>query len=96
MQQGRYAASVIGARLRGTTPPAPFQYRHMGSLATIGRQAAVADFGRVRLWDAPAWWFWGAAHISFLAGGRNRLTVLLNWFWAYLTYRSSTRLIADE
>jgi NADH dehydrogenase FAD-containing subunit/uncharacterized membrane protein YphA (DoxX/SURF4 family) len=95
-QQGRYVAQVIGARLRSAPTPAPFQYRHVGSLATIGRQEAVAEFGRLRLWGAPAWWFWGAAHISFLAGGRNRSTVLLNWIWAYLTYRRSTRLIMDE
>ncbi|OTP70292.1 NADH dehydrogenase [Caballeronia sordidicola] len=95
-QQGRYAARVIGLRLRGRPAPPPFQYRHSGSLATIGRQAAVADFGRVRLWGAPAWWFWGAAHIVFLAGSRNRLTVLLNWLWAYLTYKRTTRLISDE
>jgi len=95
-QQGYYVARVIGAQLRGAPPPAPFQYRHLGSLATVGRQEAVAEFGRVRLWGAPAWWFWGAAHISFLAGGRNRSTVLLNWIWAYLTYRRSTRLITDD
>jgi NADH dehydrogenase/putative oxidoreductase len=95
-QQGRHVARVIGARLHGMPAPAPFKYRHMGSLATIGRQEAVAELGRVRLWGGPAWWFWGAAHVSFLTGSRNRSTVLLNWIWAYLTYRRSTRLIADE
>ena len=95
-QQGRYVAQVIGARLRNAPAPTPFQYRHVGSLATIGRQEAVAEFGRLRLWGAPAWWFWGVAHIAFLVGGRNRSTVLLNWIWAYLTYRRSTRLIMDE
>jgi NADH dehydrogenase/putative oxidoreductase len=95
-QQGRYVAQQIAARLHRTAGPAPFEYKHVGSLATIGRQEAVAEFGRLRMWGAPAWWFWGAAHISFLASGRNRSTVLLNWVWAYLTYRRSTRLINDD
>ncbi|WP_322014640.1 FAD-dependent oxidoreductase [Paraburkholderia sp. J12] len=92
-QQGKYVAQVIDAHLSGRNPPPPFQYRHFGSLATIGRQAAVAEIGPVRLWGAPAWWFWGAAHIAFLTGGRNKAKVLLDWLWAYLTYRRSTRLI---
>ncbi len=92
-QGGAYVARVIRARLEHRTPPHPFRYRHFGSLATIGRQAAVADFGLVRLRGALAWWLWGAAHVAFLVGGRNRLTVLLEWFWAYLTFRRGTRLI---
>lgn len=92
-QQGRYVARVIAASLTGRRTPPPFRYRHFGSLATIGRQAAVAEIGKLRLWGAPAWWFWGAAHVAFLAGGRNRVIVILDWLWAYLTYRRSTRLI---
>jgi len=92
-QQGKHVARVIGAHLTGKHPPPPFRYRHFGSLATIGRQAAVAEIGGIRIWGAPAWWFWGAAHIAFLVGGRNRATVMLDWLWAYLTYRRSTRLI---
>jgi NADH dehydrogenase/putative oxidoreductase len=95
-QQGRYVARVIGAHLAGRQKPPPFIYRHFGSLATIGRQSAVAEIGKVRAWGAPAWWFWGAAHIAFLGGGRNRASVILNWIWAYLTYRRSTRLITGE
>ncbi|MCI0353759.1 MAG: hypothetical protein L0099_01785, partial [Acidobacteria bacterium] len=64
-----------------------------GSLATIGRKAAVADFGWVRLSGALAWWLWGAVHIAFLVGLRNRVSVMWDWFWAYLTFRSGTRLI---
>jgi NADH dehydrogenase FAD-containing subunit len=94
-QQGRYVAQAIGAALRSRPAPPPFRYRHFGSLATIGRQVAVAEMGGLRLWGAPAWWFWGAAHILFLVGGRNRMTVILDWTWAYLTYRRSTRLITD-
>jgi NADH:ubiquinone reductase (H+-translocating) len=92
-QQGRYVAQAIGAALESRPAPPPFRYRHFGSLATIGRQAAVAELAGLRLWGAPAWWFWGAAHILFLVGGRNRMTVILDWTWAYLTYRRSTRLI---
>jgi NADH dehydrogenase/putative oxidoreductase len=92
-QGGAYAARAIRAALAGRPAPPPFRYHHYGSLATIGRQAAVADFGRVRVRGAPAWWLWGSAHIAFLIGVRNRFTVLANWLWAYLTFRSGSRLI---
>ena len=92
-QGGAYVARVIRARLAGRPAPAAFRYRHLGSLATIGRKSAVADFGFVRVRGALAWWLWGAAHIAFLAGGRNRATVLVEWVWAYLTLRRGTRLI---
>jgi NADH dehydrogenase/putative oxidoreductase len=92
-QGGAYAAAVIRARALGAPAPAPFRYRHLGSLATIGRKSAVADFGFVRLKGAAAWWLWGLVHVGFLVGLRNRISVLLDWFWSYLTYRSGTRLI---
>jgi NADH dehydrogenase/putative oxidoreductase len=92
-QGGAYAARVIRSRLAGRKAPPPFAYRHLGSLATIGRKAAVADFGFLRLWGAPAWWLWGAVHVGFLVGLRNRLSTMVNWFWSYLTYRGGIRLI---
>ena len=92
-QGGVYVARVIRATLAGRPAPPPFSYRPLGSLATIGRQAAVAEFGQLHLHGAPAWWLWGAAHVVFLVGARNRLTVLVDWLWAYLTFRRSTRLI---
>jgi NADH dehydrogenase FAD-containing subunit/uncharacterized membrane protein YphA (DoxX/SURF4 family) len=92
-QGGAYVARVIAARLAGRTAPKPFLYRHDGSLATIGRRAAVADLGRVSLTGAAAWWFWGAVHILFLAGTRNRVTVAVQWLWAYLTFGRGIRLI---
>ncbi len=95
-QQGRYVASVIKARIARRLPPAPFRYRHAGSLATIGRKAAVADFGQLQLSGAVAWWVWGVVHVLFLSGMRNRVVVALEWFWAYLTYHPSTRLITGE
>jgi NADH dehydrogenase/putative oxidoreductase len=80
--------------LRGRKPPPPFRYRHQGSLATIGRQSAVADFGRVKVTGAAAWWLWGAVHI-FLAGVRNRLSVMLGWIWSYFTFDVGVRLITE-
>jgi NADH dehydrogenase FAD-containing subunit len=94
-QQGQYVARVIDAHLSGRAAPPAFQYRHFGSLATIGRQAAVVEIGRLRLSGGLAWWLWGVAHIMFLAGGRNRTAVAVDWLWAYLTYRRSTRLITE-
>jgi NADH dehydrogenase/putative oxidoreductase len=92
-QAGGYVAKVIQARVDGRQDPAPFVYRHFGSLATIGRKAAVVDFGWIKLRGALAWWFWGAVHVGFLVDLRSRLSVMFDWFWAYLTYRSGTRLI---
>ena len=95
-QQGRYAASVIRAAIKGHPGPGAFRYRHYGNLATIGRLAAVVEIRWLQLWGAPAWWLWGLAHVLLLAGGRNRATVVLNWLWAYLTYRRGTRLITGN
>ncbi len=92
-QGGAHVARVIRARLEGRPAPSPFRYRHAGSLATIGRKAAVADFGRLQLSGAAAWRLWGVVHILFLSGMRNRLGVAVEWFWAYLTLRQGTRLI---
>jgi NADH dehydrogenase/putative oxidoreductase len=95
-QGGRYAASVISARLRGRAPPPPFRYRHQGSLATIGRKSAIADFGRLKLTGAVAWWLWGAVHILFLAGLRNRASVVFGWVWSYFTFDVGVRLITQD
>ena len=64
-----------------------------GNLATIGRQAAVVDIGPFRLSGALAWWLWGVAHLLFLVDARKRLSVAIEWFWAYLTFKRGTRLI---
>jgi len=94
-QMGRYAAKVISNRLAGRST-APFVYHDYGNLATIGRKAAVADFGRIRLSGLPAWLAWSFAHIWFLIGFRNRLFVLIDWAWAYFTYDRSARLITGR
>ena len=95
-QAGAYVGKVIRARARGRKAPKPFHYRHLGNLATIGRKAAVADFGRFRLKGRLAWWLWGLAHIFFLIGFRNRLAVALDWFWSYLTFQRGARLITGS
>jgi NADH dehydrogenase/putative oxidoreductase len=92
-QAGRHVARVIDARVRARRPPPPFVYRHVGSLATIGRRAAVAEFVRVRIAGALAWWLWGLVHLGFLIDARSRLSVAIDWLWSFLTYRSATRLI---
>jgi NADH:ubiquinone reductase (H+-translocating) len=91
-QMGRFAATAILARLVGRQSGS-FHYRHLASLATIGRMAAVADFGRIRLSGPLAWWIWLTAHIYFLIGFRNRLVVLIDWAEAYLSYRRAARII---
>ena len=94
-QEGRYVAAMIKARLRGAQMSAPFVYKDAGSLATIGKRAAVVDFGWLRLTGRLAWWLWGFAHIFFLIGLRHRLTVLLSWLWIYFTGQRSARLITQ-
>src|SRR5512146_3268242 len=91
-QMGRYAAAAILAKLSGRAI-GPFRYRHFGSLATIGRMAAVADFGRLRVSGIVAWWIWLTAHVYFLIGFRNRLVVLIDWAEAYWSYRRGARII---
>jgi NADH:ubiquinone reductase (H+-translocating) len=92
-QMGRPVARRIRARLDADSTPAPFHYRDQGSLATIGRMAAVAQFGQLRLSGPPAWWVWLLAHVYFLIGFRNRLVVLLDWAWAYWTYQRHARIV---
>jgi NADH:quinone reductase (non-electrogenic) len=93
-QQGRYVAESIKARLRGDTP-GPFSYKHSGSLAQIGKRKAVIDFGRIKLRGAVAWWIWGIAHIYFLIGLRNRLSVALSWLWIHARDQRAARLITQ-
>jgi NADH dehydrogenase len=92
-QQGRYVAAVIGQRIAGRPLPAPFQYRHAGHLATIGRQSAVIEFPFLKLKGWLAWWIWGVAHIYFLVGVPSPLLVSIRWLWEYLTYGRGARLI---
>ncbi|MBB3559172.1 NADH dehydrogenase [Rhizobium sp. BK512] len=95
-QQGGYVAKVIRARMSGKPAPAPFKYFHQGSLATIGKSAAIIDFGPFKLKGWLAWWIWGLAHIYFLIGTRSRFSVAWNWFWIYMSGQHSARLITQR
>ena len=92
-QEAHYVAKIILARITGRPAPKPFRYKNAGNLATIGRRAAVVDFGWFRMSGFPAWVLWSAAHIYFLIGFRNRVVVSLDWLFAYLTFRRGARLI---
>jgi NADH dehydrogenase len=94
-QMGKYVARSIKARLAGEAVK-PFRYIDYGNLATIGRKAAVADFGWIKLTGFVAWLLWTFAHLWFLVGFRNRIVVFLDWAWAYVTYDRGARLITER
>ena len=95
MQEGKWVARQIAADLAGN-PRSPFRYDDKGSLATIGRAAAVAQFGKVHISGFLAWLSWLFIHIFFLIGFRNRIIVMIQWAWSYFTYDRSARLITGE
>jgi NADH dehydrogenase len=95
MQEGKATAHNIGNELRGE-PRKNFHYWNKGSLATIGRAAAVADFGKIHVSGFLAWLSWLFIHIFFLIGFRNRLIVLIQLAWSYLTYQRGARLITGD
>jgi NADH dehydrogenase len=94
MQQGRYAAKVVQARLRSRETP-PFRYRDKGNLATIGRAAAVADVKGLRLSGFLAWAVWLGVHLWYLIGFQNRLLVLIRWSFSFATHGRGARLIVE-
>ncbi len=94
IQEGRHAARNLLRATRGL-PPLPFRYRDKGMLATIGRAAAVARLGRLRFTGPVAWLLWLFVHILFLVGFRNRVAVLWQWAWSYLTFDRGARLITE-
>jgi NADH dehydrogenase len=95
MQQAAHAARMIGRSIE-QQPRRPFRYKDLGNMATIGRNAAIADLGWLRLAGFPAWLLWLFIHIFWLIGFRNRLIVLVQWAGAYLTYQRSVRLITGN
>jgi len=95
MQQGRYAADLIGRRLQGQSLP-PFRYKDRGSMAVIGRNAAVADLGWLRLSGFPAWLLWLFVHLLYLVPFENRILVLAQWTWNYVTRNRSALLIPER
>ncbi len=94
IQQGRYAAKVVGDRLRSRSTP-PFRYRDKGNLATIGRAAAVADIKGVRLSGNLAWLTWLVVHLFYLVGFQNRLLVIIRWTTSFVTHGRGARLITE-
>jgi NADH dehydrogenase len=94
MQQGRYAARVVRARLHGRQTP-PFRYRDKGNLATIGRAAAVAEIKGLRISGLIAWLIWLFVHLWYLVGFQNRVLVYIQWFFTFATRGRSSRLITD-
>jgi len=95
IQQGHYVAKLIRARLRGQKLP-PFHYFDKGNLATIGRGAAVADLNWLRLSGWPAWLIWVFVHLLYIIQFQNRVLVMLQWAWLYLTFSRSARLITGK
>ena len=95
IQEGKYVARQIAADLRGEQRK-PFHYLDKGTLATIGRAAAVAEFGRIHISGFIAWLSWLFVHIFFLIGFRNRVIVMFQWAWSYLTYERGARVITGE
>jgi NADH dehydrogenase len=102
IQGGRHVAKIIDreARAGAAGRPAPartaFRYRDKGTLATIGRNKAVADLGRVKFRGFLAWFLWAAVHVMFLISFRNRLTVMIGWVWNYLFFDRGARLITGS
>ena len=95
VQGGQHAAKSIIRRLEGQ-PVQPFHYVDKGSLATIGRAAAVADFGRIKMHGFVAWLAWLFIHVFLLIGFKNRVMVILQWAWSYFTYERGARLITGD
>ncbi len=94
-QQGEHIARAIRALLKRKSPP-PFAYKDFGSMATVGRKAAIADFRGVHLRGLLGWLVWSAAHVYFLIGFRNRVAVTMDWLWSYLTFERGARLITGD
>ena len=92
MQQARHAARNVRRAVRGE-PTRPFRYKDKGSLATIGRSAAVADLGWIKLSGPVAWMAWLLLHLLFLVGFRNRVIVVFQWAWSFISYDRAARLI---
>ncbi len=96
MQQGKYVGRLITQKLQGKSSPKPFVYRDQGSMATIGRSAAVADLGWMKCSGLVAWLLWIFVHIMSIAQYQNRVLVFMQWAWNYVTFNRSARLITES
>jgi NADH dehydrogenase len=92
IQQADTLAANLAAAGKGR-PMHPFRYRDKGSMATVGRNLAVAEMGKLRMGGLVAWMAWMAVHLFSLVGVKNKIVIFLNWIWQYFTYDSSLRLI---
>jgi NADH dehydrogenase len=95
MQEGKWVGHQVAADL-ASKPREPFHYFDKGSLATIGRAAAIGQIGKLHLSGFIAWLAWLFVHIMFLIGFRNRLVVMISWAWSYITFKRAARLITGE
>jgi NADH dehydrogenase len=95
MQQGAYVAKLIRNRIRGRSQR-PFVYTDRGSMAVIGRAAAVAQIGRAKVHGIGAWLIWLFVHLMYLVEFENRILVLIQWGWNYVTRNRSARLITNS
>ena len=95
MQQGDYAARLIQSRLRNASLPS-FHYRNLGNMATIGRASAVADLGRLHFSGFIGWMMWLFIHLLYIVQFQNRLLILVQWAWSYITRNRAARLITGE
>jgi NADH dehydrogenase len=93
IQQGRYAARVIAARVAGKEAPPPFHYQDKGNRAVVGRNFAILVAGRLKLSGWPAWMVWAFIHLQYLALFNNKLLVFAQWAWSYVTNQRGSRLI---
>jgi NADH dehydrogenase len=96
IQEGHYVAKLIKSRLRGEKNARPFHYFDKGNLSTIGRGAAVADLGWIQLSGWPAWLIWIFVHLLYIVQFQNRLLILMQWAWLYITFNRAARLITGK
>src|SRR6185437_6333576 len=97
VQQGQYVGRLIARRVSAESEPGPFRYRDKGSLATIGRAFAIADFGgRLKFSGRLAWVLWSTVHLLYLTSLWNRIQVFATWIWAYFTYQRGVRILTPD
>lgn len=97
VQQGQYVGRLIARRASAESEPGPFRYRDKGSLATIGRAFAIADFGgRLKFGGRFAWVLWSTVHLFYLTSLWNRIQVFATWIWAYFTYQRGVRILTPD
>jgi NADH dehydrogenase len=95
IQEATHAAGNVRRAVAGAALE-PFRYHNLGNLATIGRNTAVADLPSIRMRGYPAWLFWLFVHVLKLVGFRNRISVMVQWAFSYVTYQRSVRLITGS